>query len=402
MDNVSDIVFLIRKKIEGTINDQELLALERWTAESTWHADLLKKTEDEEVVLEDVRNWLELRDGEENGAFVQRLESQTLNKIRAKEQNKKPGTPIFRRFLSYAAMFLILSTAALVFYRINLSDRQQVEVEVQDLTPGTNKAIITLSDGRIIELREDQGAVILGAELSYADGTLIAQLTEDKVVYSTIKTPRGGQYQITLPDGTRVWLNADTKLTYPSRFTGEEREVELTGEAYFEVVPFSIEGSKVPFLVKTAQQEIEVLGTQFNIKAYTDDDVDAQTTLVEGAVQLHASGKTLLLQPGEQGISNEHGLNKKKVEVSQYIAWKNNEFVFEETELKDALKILSRWYDFDLSPESHVPTTHLYGSISRNENLTEVLKIMESSGLRFRIERSGGQNRLIYYMNNQH
>lgn len=400
MNNISDIVTLLSKKMNGTISDQELLLLVKWAAESPLHAELLKKTEDEEMVLEDVRHWLELRDGEENDIWDQRLASKTLAKIhRAKGQHETPRTPIFRRLLSYAAMLLILSTAALLFYRINISDKQQVEV--RDLTPGTNKAFITLSDGSIVELREDQEAVVLGEELSYEDGTLIAKMNEDEVVYSTIETPRGGQYQITLPDGTKVWLNANSKLTYPSRFTGGVRKVELAGEAYFEVLPLNVGGSKVPFMVKTVQQEIEVLGTQFNIKAYTDDEGNTQTTLVEGAVQLHASGQTLLLHPGEQGVSNHHGLNKKKVDVSQYIAWKNNEFVFEETELKDALKILSRWYDFDVSLESHVPTTHLYGNIRRDENLTEVLKIMESSGLRFRIERSGDRNRLIYYMNHQ-
>jgi len=400
MNNISDIVALLSKKMNGTISDQELLLLVKWVAEDPLHAELLKRTEDEDIVLEDVRHWLELRDGQENDIWNQRLASKTLAKIHhANEQHTTYRPSIFRRLLPYVAVLLTISTVALLFYRINVSDRHQVKV--QDLTPGTNKAFITLSDGNIIELRADQEAVVLGEELSYEDGTVIAQLNEDKVVYSTIETPRGGQYQITLPDGTKVWLNAETKLTYPSRFAGGVRAVELTGEAYFEVATLNVQGHKVPFMVKTAQQEIEVLGTQFNIKAYSDDGDETQTTLVEGAVQLHASGRTMLLHPGEQGVSNEHGLNKKKVEVSQYIAWKNNEFVFEETELKDALKILSRWYNFDVSLESHLPATHLYGNISRDENLTEVLKILESSGLRFRIERSGDKNRLIYYMNHK-
>jgi ferric-dicitrate binding protein FerR (iron transport regulator) len=219
-------------------------------------------------------------------------------------------------------------------------------------------------------------------------------LDEQKVVHATIETPRGGQYQITLIDGTKVWLNADTKLTYPSRFKGEARIVELEGEAYFDVSPLIVQGNKIPFLVKTAQQEIEVLGTQFNVSAYPDDDDDTQTTLVEGAVRVYSGQTILLLKPGEQGISNAKGLNKKAVDVGQYIAWKNNEFVFEETELKEALKMLSRWYDFDINLNNIFPKTHLYGSISREKNLTEVLKIMESSGLKFKIERSGDRNRL--------
>ncbi|HMR17778.1 MAG TPA: FecR domain-containing protein [Sphingobacterium sp.] len=394
MSNISEIVVLIRKKMNGTISDQELLFLERWVKENPLYSELLKKTEDEELILEDVKNWLELRDEEEGNKWNKRLEAKTLHKIHTNPNwNQTPSTLIFRRLLSYAAVLLIISTFAFLFYRSQLSDEPQLEIH--DLTPGTNRALITLADGSVIELREDQEGVVLGVGLTYEDGTLIAELNNESIVSSTIATPRGGQYQITLSDGTKVWLNADTKLTYPSRFTDGSRVVELVGEAYFDVTSVSVEGNNIPFLVKTAEQEVEVLGTQFNIKAYADDGDDTRTTLVEGAVQLHASGKTLHLDPGEQGGSNEQGLNKKKVEIAQYIAWKYNEFVFEETELKDALQMLSRWYDFDVSSESRIPTTHLYGSISRDKNLTEVLKIMESSGLRFRIERYSDRNRLI-------
>lgn len=399
MNNISDIVILLRKKMNGTISDQEFLLLTKWVEQDPLHAELLKRTEDEEVILEDLRNWLTLRDEEQKISWGKRLETNTLKKIHTSNaQGQALRTSVFRRLLSYAAVLLAISTFAFMFYQGYMSSG--APVEVRDLTPGTNRALITLSDGSVIELSEAQGGVILGEELTYEDGTLITQLNNEKVVHSTIETPRGGQYQITLADGTKVWLNADTKLTYPSHFTGEARVVELVGEAYFEVAQFTVQGKRIPFLVKTAQQEIEVLGTQFNIKAYADEESDTRTTLVEGSVQLHAMGKTLLLHPGEQGMSNEQELNKKKVEVDQYIAWKNNEFVFEETELKDALKMLSRWYDFDVSLEAHFPTTHLYGSISRNKNLADVLKIMESSGLKFRIERSGNRNRLIYYMNN--
>ncbi len=393
MNDISAIVVLIRKKMDGTINDQELLFLETWAGENPLHAELLKRTEDEEIVLEDVREWLALRDGENKGVWGKRLESKTLHKIHtATEQYQPYKRPVFRRFLSYAAVLLVISTFAFMFYRSYMSGDKVIEIS--DLTPGTNKALITLSDGSVIELREDQNGVVLGEGLTYQDGTLIAQLDEERVVHATIETPKGGQYQITLTDGTKVWLNAATKLIYPSHFTGGSRVVELEGEAYFEVAPSRVDGHRIPFLVKTAQQEVEVLGTQFNIKAYADDGGDTRTTLVEGVVKLHAAGKDLLLQPGEQGVNNSRSFHKKKVDIGQYIAWKNNEFVFEETELKDALKMLSRWYDFDVSPESHLPTTHLYGNISRNKNLTDVLKIMESSGLKFRIERADNRNKL--------
>ena len=394
MTNISDIVVLIRKRLDGTISDQELLLLEKWIAENPLYAELLKKAEDKEILLEDIRDWLLLRSGEDKGLWKKRLESKTLRKIHSANEPYQPRKIYsFRRLVSYAAILLVISTFAFLVYRNHMENEKIVEVH--DLTPGSNKALITLSDGSVIELREDQEGVVLGQEMTYQDGTLITKLDDEKIVYSTIATPRGGQYHITLSDGTKVWLNADTKLTYPSHFKDGPREVQLVGEAYFEVATHYVKGNKVPFLVKTSKQEVEVLGTQFNIKAYADDAGDTRTTLVEGAVQLHASGKTLLLHPGEQGVNNTQGLNKKKVEVGQYIAWKNNEFVFDETELQEALKMLSRWYDFDISPENHFPTTHLYGSISRDKSLKEVLKIMESSGLKFKIERSGDRNKLL-------
>lgn len=397
MDNISDIVVLIRKKMNGTISAGESLFLLKWLEGHQLDVTLLESIVDEDILVEDVRDWLLLREGEHH--WDKRLASKTLHKIHAaKERNLTHRISVFRKLLPYAAVLLVISAFVFMLYRSHIPDGHQAKVH--DLTPGTNKALITLSDGSVIELRQDQEGVVLGDELTYEDGTIIAQLNDKKVVYATIETPRGGQYQITLADGTKVWLNAGTKLTYPSHFTGGTRVVELTGEAYFEVASLGVQRGKVPFIVKTAQQEVEVLGTWFNIKAYADDDGESQTTLVEGAVQLHASGETLLLHPGEQGVSNEQGLNKKKVEVDQYIAWKNNEFVFHETELKDVLKMLSRWYDFDVNLENHFPATHLYGSISRDKNLTEVLKILESSGLKFEIERSGNRNQLLYYMNN--
>lgn len=392
MSKTSDIVLLIRKKMDGTISDHELLCLQKWRDENPLHAQLLKITEDEETVLEDVRDWLTLRDGEDKDTWFGRLESKTRQKIRVHEQSRMSRRPVFLRMLPYAALLLAISTISFLFYQNYTSDGQQIEIH--DLSSGTNKAFVTLSDGSVIELSQDQGGVVMGEGLTYEDGTLIADLDNQDIVYATIVTPRGGQYQITFADGTKVWLNADTKLTYPSRFVGESRMVELEGEAYFEVESISISGNRVPFLVKTAQQEVEVLGTEFNIKAYTDDNEDTQTTLVEGAVQLHAQGTTMLLHPGEQGVNDEQGLGKKKVDISPYIAWKNNEFVFDETELQEALKILSRWYDFDINMASQFPKTYLYGSIRRNKSLAEALKIMESSGLKFKIERIGDRNRL--------
>lgn len=398
MYHTSEIARLIRKKLEGSIGPRELLSLEAWARKSTSNSDLLKKLEDEEVVLEDVLNWLELSADEEEGSWIERLERKTFLQIYDTESIHLPKKrKLYLRLLPYVASLLVASFIGFV-YLTNVTPLVD-SAALQDLEPGANRAIIALSDGRVIELSEDQEEVVIGEELTYHDGSLISQLEKERVLYSELKTPRGGHYRIALPDGTKVWLNADSKFSYPSRFDGERRVVELEGEAYFEVATSYENERRIPFIVKTEHQEIEVLGTEFNVMAYSEDSY-VQTTLVEGAVQLHSKSKSLLLRPGEQGVSEGHTLNKRSVDVDQYLGWKNNEFVFYETELKDALKALSRWYDFDVVYEGSIPQTHLYGSISRNKGLSDVLKIMETSGLGFRIERIADKNKLIVLKQN--
>lgn len=396
MDSNAQIVSLIRKKMDGTIIDDELRLLERWAAEDPLHAKLLSRVLDEETVLADFSIWLALRNTDGNGDWLQTLEEKTWAKLDATRAIDRPvRSIIWKRYLSFAALLLSVLGGALWFYQFHLSTQESTLLA--DLSPGKNKAQITLSDGRIIELSQDQKGVVWGDQLHYEDGTAIQTLDNGKVVYATISTPRGGQYQITLPDGTKVWLNADSELKYPSSFREDARVVQLQGEAYFDVASVTKAGKKIPFIVKSTQQEVEVLGTQFNLKAYADDHGDARTTLVEGAVLLHSASSILRLAPGEQGISGGRGLNKKKVDVGPYIAWKDNRFVFEEVELREALKILSRWYDFDVQIDNKVGPTHLYASISRDKSLKEVLSIIESSGIRSRLERSGQRNKLTIF-----
>ena len=160
---------------------------------------------------------------------------------------------------------------------------------------------------------------------------------------------------------------------------------------------FFFGGEKIPFKIKTSGELVEVTGTQFNLKAYADEQYENRTTLVEGSVLLHAAGGTLPLQAGEQGINDSRGLHKKKVDIGQYIAWKNNQFVFEEVELREAMKILSRWYDFDFEIQDRVKPTYLYASFSRGKNLKDVLKIIEGSGIKFKLVRIGERNKLTIF-----
>lgn len=394
MYDTSNIARLIKKKLDGTISPEELVFLEKWGLSSSSNAALLKKVENEKLLFQDVIKWLELEKIEGQQDWIERLEERTISKIQTTVENEssnKLQRIASHRYLPYVASLLFFLAVFVAFYTYHNFSKTEL---LADLEPGGNRASITLSDGRVIELSEQQDAVVLGEELTYADGSVISDLNDSHIVYAELRTPRGGQYNITLSDGTKVWLNADSKLKYPTRFEGDVREVELDGEAYFDVTRSTGDNKKQRFVVKTVRQQVEVLGTAFNVQAYTNDAVE-RTTLVEGAVALSGETGSVMLTPGDQGLVSVNGLNTRKVDVEQYLAWKNNEFIFHETTLNDALIVLSRWYDFEIVYEGKIPVTHLYGSIDRDKGLAEVLKIMEASGLKFRIERTENLNKLI-------
>lgn len=305
----------------------------------------------------------------------------------------------------WAAAAVVILVSISVFYLIkpkSHGDRLQVvqQNDPHDISPGGNRAVLVLADGSQVLLDSiangmitQQGGVkvikLKSGELAYDFSGGDAQ----SVSYNSIRTPRGGQYQITLADGSRVWLNSMSSIRFPTSFHGNERIVEITGEAYFEVA----KDASRPFHVKAENLDVEVLGTHFNISAYSDDE-SLKTTLLEGSVKVSNGNANVTLKPGQQvgALSKGGGLGKvKTADLAEVMAWKNHEFLFNETGLGDALRELSRWYDFEPVVEGNISPTYLYGSISRDKKLSEVLKIMEATGLQFRIEKSGSTNRLI-------
>jgi ferric-dicitrate binding protein FerR (iron transport regulator) len=274
--------------------------------------------------------------------------------------------------------------------------------ETRPVTPGGNKALLTLGDGSVIVLDSaangalsQQGKTIV---LKKQDGQLIYESqhngNQDAVAWNTISTPRGGQYQVVLPDGTKVWLNAVSSLRFPAGFTGNERVVQLTGEAYFEVKPLTPKGEKekMPFVVKLAtpdgnRAEIRVLGTHFNINAY-DDEPGIKTTLLEGSVKVTKNAASVLLKPGEQtSISqSSHPSQPIPVQTEEVIAWKDGRFVFNEASVETVMRELARWYDVEIEYAGKVPAEKFEGEIPRNSNITEVFKILELSNVHCKIE----------------
>jgi ferric-dicitrate binding protein FerR (iron transport regulator) len=254
------------------------------------------------------------------------------------------------------------------------------------IKPGGQKAILTLSDGSKIVLDSAGNGLLTkqgGANIiKIANGQLqyIAnQANSSETVYNTMSTPVGGQYQLVLPDGSNVWLNSSSSITYPTSFSRNERGVQITGEAYFEVA----HDKTKPFHVSVNGMNVEVLGTHFNINSY-DNESAIKTTLLEGKVKVTKGNASILIAPGQQAVaenlSNELTVKKDGVDLDQVIAWKNGKFIFLDDDIKSIMRQLERWYGITVSYSENVTNEEFVGIISRNVNLSQILDMLEKTG----------------------
>ncbi|RQO74455.1 iron dicitrate transport regulator FecR [Pedobacter sp. KBW06] len=293
-----------------------------------------------------------------------------------------------------AVAALVILGVSLFFYSSQGNKVGQISKVIPEITPGKNIATLTLGNGKTILLSEIKtGLVVNPNELRYNDGTKISMPDREKelsrhieeIEWLTASTPRGGTYQVILSDGTRVWLNADSKLLFPSKFVGNNRIVTLIGEGYFEVT----HNKAKPFKVRTARQELEVLGTEFNVNAYADE-MSTKTTLITGSVKVN---NNIFLQPGEQAMSDRGVLSVSRADVEEVVAWKNGFFVFKDSNLMAVMRQLSRWYDLDVHFEGPVPNETFNGKVYRNMNLNDVLEVLSFSKVKFDIT---GRRMTIY------
>jgi ferric-dicitrate binding protein FerR (iron transport regulator) len=309
-----------------------------------------------------------------------------------KEERRQARLRMLNRFTVAASILLVLGLAGYFLFFPRSSQpavyTDEAGVQQEDLPPGTNGAVLTLANGQQVLLDSTRtgvlgvqgGAVVVNrnGHIAYDD----QRKGDTGVVYNTISTPRGRQYQVALADGSRIWLNAGSSLRYPTAFTGAARAVEITGEAYFEIAHMSGK----PFVVTARGMAVEVLGTHFNINAY-EDEAAIQTTLVEGSVRVSAGGQTRQLRPGQQSVvTGENRIRVQEVNTDMVTAWKNGYFSFDQTDLYAVMRQLSRWYDVDILYEGHVPDRRFGGEIPRNANASDVLKILEESKIHFKIE----------------
>ncbi|MDH7463195.1 FecR domain-containing protein [Chitinophagaceae bacterium 26-R-25] len=264
---------------------------------------------------------------------------------------------------------------------------------VRDINPGSNKAVLTLGNGQQVVLTDaSNGAIALQGNAivnKTADGQIIydakkeSQTAVAEQVINTIVTPRGGQWFVTLSDGTKVWLNAASSITYPVVFTGKERKVSITGEAYFEVV----HNTAKPFRVQAGNMLVEDIGTAFNVHAYADEP-SIKTTLVNGSAKISGKEEAHILIPGQQAIvkMNENAIRVKSVNVEQVVSWKNGQLLFENEDLATIMREVSRWYDVDVLYRGDIPNRLFAGAIPRKSNLSEFLKILEYENVHYTLD----------------
>jgi transmembrane sensor len=366
--------------------------------------------------------------GQEKGNYETRMSAEEWKELARKiTTSDHEATPVIRLYhrvhvlrtawFRYAAAVIIVLGVGVYLWNTQTKEKPSVTqvspLPVKnDVAPGGNKAILTLADGSKIVLDSAQNGTIAtqgNSDIVKRDGQVLynKQSSADSrlpaaVAYNTMTTPRGGQYQLTLSDGTEVWLNAESSITYPTAFIGNERKVMVTGEAYFEVT----HDKKKPFKVIVAphasrltphdEVEIEVLGTRFNVNAYKEEPT-INTTLLEGSVRLTlptadsrlptAEKTVLTLKPGQQGQLTDRGLFlAAHPDVAQVMAWKNGVFNFNNLSLEEVMRQLSRWYDVQVVYEGTVPKMTFGGKMGRDLNLSQVLKVLDVLGVKFRIE----------------
>jgi ferric-dicitrate binding protein FerR (iron transport regulator) len=385
---------LFQRYLSNTCTRQELEEL---------MAALEKEPLDEALQKALELHWLNSRDAPgipDADAKLDRLFEDTRPVLRSSahgtEIQVRPG---LRRKYYAAAAVLACALAIIGYLYLKQSARQpavitqqQRSAAIKDVAPGSNKATLILASGKALMLDSSSNQVVQqgSTAVHLHNGSLQydVQGTGAAISFNTLSTPRGGQFQVVLPDGTKAWLNAASKLRYPTAFSEKERVVELQGEGYFEIV--KKEGQ--PFKVRVPREtgnalEVLALGTSFNIMAYGDEQT-LNATLVEGAVKVNLDSESRLLQPGQQAAVSHRssGISVQRVNTDHVIAWKNGYFSFNDADIQTVMRQLSRWYDVEVSYPGGIPQGSFSGEIGKGLSLAQALNLLEQARVHFRME----------------
>ena len=379
--NAERISELLEKLVAGTITLSEEGELHAWYNE--YNQSNLAEGADARVL-----------DKREKKRLRRKIYKALLKQINGKTPGKVvPFYPkqTFIRKIAVAAFLLIVAVSGLLVYNNVRVKKPPVyvskDISKQAITPGHNGATLHLSNGKTIDLDTAKDGVIAdqnGVQIVKKNGKLNYVGKADNVIYNDIVTTRGQQWQLELSDGTKVWLNAASSIHYPLSFKGKDRIVKITGEAYFEVV----HNEAQPFKIQVGNIQIEDIGTELNVNAYTDEP-SLKTTLVNGSIKVSTGNENRFLTPGQQAITLKDNNSievKKEVNVDEVISWKNGQIQFENESLQTIMRQISRWYDVDITYDGDIPHKIFTGAISKKSDLSELLKILKFEGVHFTLE----------------
>lgn len=343
---------------------------------------------DEAITHAMKQNWLDNAGGER--MFDASESENMLDSILASGRERRRWKPGI--WIRYAAVAAVLVLVAGLWVLKKGTPQKPVALEtiqIQDVAPGGDKALLTLANGQGIELDQVGSGVVArqgNTEITKRDDGLVVYNSHgagpEAAGLNKVSTPRGGQYKVQLPDGSRVWLNASSSIRFPSTFPASGRRVEITGEAYFDVA----KDPARPFTVRFNGSEVRVLGTRFNVMAYPDEGV-SKTTLVEGSVSIRNRNAQAMLRPGQQAALMPGGTIETAFRpVEEAVAWKDGMFYFKNAGVKDVMRQLARWYDVEVSYRGEVPVKRFTGRVSRHVNLSEVVGMLRYAGVRCSLE----------------
>ncbi|WEK36303.1 MAG: FecR domain-containing protein [Candidatus Pseudobacter hemicellulosilyticus] len=387
------IQVILEKYLHAPLNEAEQAVLQQWLAASADNQALFDRINKEDYVRESLQQLDQF-----NAARI-------LQKI---DQGREQAAVVYpadlsRRKMGWAAAVLLAALGGASFLLARIGNQPSANNPIaqngaMNIAPGKEGAILTLSDGSTMVLDSlGQGTittqgnthvVLKNGQLSYEKDHGLAGATQEPF-YNTMSTPRGRQYQVVLPDGSRVWLNAASSITFPTAFTGGERRVRVSGEAYFEIKA----DPRNPFRVEMQEQVVEVLGTSFNINGYSDETT-IKTTLLDGSVRLtsgNGAKPAVLLRPGEQAglqkpLANANPFTVSEADLEEVMAWKNGVFSFHEADIRTVMRQIERWYDIRVDYRGTVPQDRFSGKVSRSANLSQVLRILELSEVNFHLD----------------
>lgn len=376
--NNQEFINLIKKYIQGEASEQEILFLEEYFNYFEKEPEVIAAFSDPEREI---------------------IEKEIQQAVWKKIKTSAAVIPLYnhRWFrVAAAAIVILLVTGAWLFFNHdpskNLAGNGPAKQIIQDVpAPNVTNAVITLADGSKVILDNAQNGTLATEGnvkvLKLADGQIVYNGTANnstEVSYNTITVPRGSKIvHLQLADGSEVWMNAASSLRYPTAFLGKERKVEISGEAYFEIMP----NKSMPFIVQKGNIAVQVLGTHFNVNSY-DDEPSVNVTLLEGSVKLSNNSRVQMLSPGQQAQINKAGeirLNTNP-DVDEVMAWKNGWFNFNSLQIENIMREISRWYDVEVNYEGKISDKHFSGIVSRDSYVSEVLKIMQQAGIKFKIE----------------